>query len=119
MHGISEKKTREKEKKSKRIDLGKTKTREQFTKHVQCHTAFLYYQLNTKKVKSYIYFSKICLFSFIWRASAIKCSIMYNKSNSTFYYQFTGNLGIFYCRGTYIFIVRITISKKADATIDT
>ena len=57
--------------------------------------------------------------SFIWRASTIEYSIMYNKSNLTFCYQFTGNLGIFYCRGAYIFIVRITVSKKADATIYT
>ena len=44
---------------------------------------------------------------------------MYNKPNLTFNYQFTGNLGIFHWRGTYIFIVRITFSKKADATIYT
>ena len=62
---------------------------------------------------------KISPFSFIWRASTIEYRFMYNKSNLTFYYQFTGNLGIFYCRGTYIFIVRITVSKKADATIYT
>ena len=49
----------------------------------------------------------------------IKYNIMYNKSNLTFCYQFNGNLGIFYCRGTYIFIVRITFKKKADATIYT
>ena len=42
---------------------------------------------------------------------------MYNKSDLTFYYQFPGNLGIFYCRGTYIFIIRITFPKKADTTI--
>ena len=53
MDGISEKKTREKEKKSKRIDLGKTKTKEQFTKHVQCHTALLYYQLNPKRINPF------------------------------------------------------------------
>ena len=44
---------------------------------------------------------------------------MYNKSNLTFNYQNTGNLGILCCRGTYIFIIRITVSKKADATIYT
>ena len=49
----------------------------------------------------------------------IEYRFMDNKSNLTFYYQFTGNLGIFYCRGSYIFIVRITFSKKADATIHT
>ena len=62
---------------------------------------------------------KIWLFSFIWRASTIKYRILYNKSNLTFYHQNTGNLEIFYCRGTYIFIVRITFSKRADATIYT
>ena len=41
MHDISEKNQEREKKKSKRIDLGKTKTKEQFTKHVQCQTIIL------------------------------------------------------------------------------
>ena len=41
MHGISEKHQERKERKLNRIDLGKTQTKEQLTKHVQCQNFIL------------------------------------------------------------------------------
>ena len=41
MHGISEKHQERKKRKLNRIDLGKTQTKEQFTKHVQCQNFIL------------------------------------------------------------------------------